>query len=324
MEVSLPSSPSGTGEMEQGGEEENAVVAAEVEGEVGSGMKEKSPEHMSNNVPSVGHELGDRQDGIGRDIQGHTTATDVGLDEEGKSHKECVGGVSGTVSAPQTRGRRRGRGRKRGGNRGKRRASGKALSDGAVEDVKPVAAAEPAELSSDVPGQVKPHATYNHDVPIVVVTIPNADTTTCTDAGPTPLTDDTVAENASVPDQKTVCVDRSTSPEIPLQNSQIIASSPEAVPDAGRGSGGLIKVGGGQGKARVGSEGRLLERIVSSLVERTVLHSGGRDAKRGGAKRKTLTAKKPLQKLSLVDGEEVGYHVTRWIVWGPSVIDPIA
>ena len=61
--------------------------------------------------------------------------------------------------------------------------------------------------------------------------------------------------------------------------------------------------------------GRLLERIVESLVERS--HGGasvgrrGRGRGRGGQKRKTLTARKPSQKLAMVEREEeeVGWLV---------------
>ena len=87
----------------------------------------------------------------------------------------------------------------------------------------------------------------------------------------------------------------SPSPEIPLQNSsQNSASSPEATLC------GLRKASSGGG--------HLLEKIVNSLVERSHVSARGegvRGGRGGRGKRKTLTAKKPTQKLSIVDNDQV-------------------
>ena len=102
----------------------------------------------------------------------------------------------------------------------------------------------------------------------------------------------------------------SPSPEIPLQNTL----SPETVPGEEQGTSEVVsaeepagEVGGatgpGVGGQRNGSSGgRLLEKIVSSLVER----SQSSAARGGGGRRKPLTAKKPLHQLTLVEEEEVG------------------
>lgn len=139
------------------------------------------------------------------------------------------------------------------------------------------------------------------DIPIVVVTVPHADDTTAESQ----LTNDGERVGERKSDQRqSLHIERSTSPEIPLQNSQNTSLVPEVAAEGGEGT---ASDGRGQGKVRSGSDGRLLERIVSTLVERS--HSGAgmtREARRGGGvKRKTITARKPSQQLSLVDKDEV-------------------
>lgn len=253
-----------------------------------SGTMADPPQHGEDkeHLPRVEHQLVYQQSGV-MDVACTTAVVDTGLTEiivDGSC--EGVGGEGGEGVGVRSDTPSRGKGgRKRGGGRGRRKRQRK----------QPVQMAT-TELGGD--------AIENLDVPIVVVTVPNTDATGCTDDQglPPPVADgEAEGTNEGEGEMERQDGERSTSPEIPLQNS------PEAgqVRDGGDGGGGRGGQRGGRGQVSTG--GRLLERIVSSLAERSAQlgggGGGGREARK--TKRKTLTARKPSQKLSLVDGEEV-------------------
>lgn len=195
------------------------------------------------------------------------------------------GGV--VVSGERGSGRGRGRPRKRG--RGRRRTN-----------FDPTAPAAGIDKKSDVS--------------VVVVTVSNSAA-----ASPSTTTPAAAATPAGVGQGESE-EKHSPSPEIPLQNTL----SPETASAGGqaannvtsRGEEPVGDVGGASGPTTAGGQrshvsggGRLLEKIVSSLVERSQ-SSVGRGGRRG-TRRKPLTAKKPSQNLTLVEEEKVpapSYH----------------